>query len=516
MGVNDSEISVRSASEEGETPKQHVTASGRVLDRNWRAFFNVICAGVALMSDGYQNNLMTANNLVFAAKYPDVYDSTLSTRVSNALLIGEILGMIVIGLSCDLLGRKAAIALTTSCMVVGGILATAAHGKTTLGMFWMIIVMRGVVGFGSGGEYPASSTSASEAANETVKRRGGTFVLVTNLPLSLGGPFCIIVFLIVWEAANGYENLNTVWRVTFGIGCIWPLAIFIFRWRMSVTKLYKKSAFNHRAIPWLLVLRFYWRRLIGTCGAWFLYDFITFPNGIFSGTIISGLLKGDKNIEKTVEWQLLLGVIAIPGVFVGAWLCDRIGRKWTMLIGFSGYLVFGLVIGIAYERISKILGLFIVFYGIFNSFGNLGPGNMLGLVSSECYATGVRGSLYGLSAAVGKAGAAVGTQVFKPIQNHLGKKYTFIIAACVGVVGMLVTYFFIPHLREDDLMAEDVRFAEFLRANGYTGSLGYMGETIDDEIHETGYFSGSSDSEQNIDVKNVSPQVSPAKSISSY
>ena len=33
-----------------------------------------------------------------------------------------------------------------------------------------------------------------------------------------------------------------------------------------------------------------------------------------------------------------------------------------------------------------------------------------------------RGTCYGLSAAIGKTGAAVGTQAFTPIQNHLGKK----------------------------------------------------------------------------------------------
>jgi hypothetical protein len=32
------------------------------------------------------------------------------------------------------------------------------------------------------------------------------------------------------------------------------------------------------------------------------------------------------------------------------------------------------------------------------------------------------GTCYGLSAAVGKAGAAIGTQAFTPIQNNLGKK----------------------------------------------------------------------------------------------
>jgi hypothetical protein len=67
----------------------------------------------------------------------------------------------------------------------------------------------------------------------------------------------------------------------------------------------------------------------------FLYDFVTFPNGVFSGTIISSVVK-DKSIKKTAEWQLLLGAIALPGCLVGAWLCNRLGRPKTMMLGFSG------------------------------------------------------------------------------------------------------------------------------------------------------------------------------------
>ena len=116
------------------------------------------------------------------------------------------------------------------------------------------------------------------------------------------------------------------------------------------------------------------------------------------------------------------------------------------------------------------------------SFGNLGPGNMLGLTSTESYATAVRGTLCanfvevtrvqnlftdtlysdGFSAAIGKVGAVVGTQSFTPIRNNLGPQYTFIVyaervhsrltrflirflisAACCGLVGMIVTFFFI-------------------------------------------------------------------------
>lgn len=90
-------------------------------------------------------------------------------------------------------------------------------------------ISRGIIGFGVGGElitlcyisfvadelfkgeYPASSTSASEAANEhALKKRGPIFILVTNLPLSFGTPLAVIVFLIVFSACH-QSHYSTVW-----------------------------------------------------------------------------------------------------------------------------------------------------------------------------------------------------------------------------------------------------------------------------------------------------------------
>ena len=432
--------------------------------------FTIFAAGAALISDGYQNSLMTMTNVLLKTEYKKQYTSTVSTRVSNALLVGEIFGQIVVGLTCDYLGRKFAIIVTTAMIVIGGILATAANGHTINGMFWMLTVARGVVGFGTGGEYPASSTSASEAANErSLKSRGPIFIMVTNFPLSFGGPLSVSIFLIVLSACHE-KHLSTVWRVCFAIGVIFPLSVFYFRIRMLNSKLYRRGAIKH-SVPYLLVLRYYWKSLIGTCGAWFLYDFVTFPNGIFSGDIISSVVK-DSSIRKTAEWQLLLGSLALPGVFLGAFLCDRLGRKNTMMLGFSGYLVFGLIIGCAYDRITKIIPLFVVFYGLMLSSGNLGPGDMLGLLSSESYSTAVRGTCYGISAALGKTGAAVGTQVFTPIENNLGKRWTFIIAAICGVVGILVTYIFVENITGEDLAIRDQLFREYLVRNGWDGEMG--------------------------------------------
>lgn len=186
-------------------------------------------------------------------------------------------------------------------------------------------------------------------------------------------------------------------------------------------------------------------------------------------------------MTRIAEWNLLIGVIAIPGVIVGAFLIDRIGRKYTIIVGFTGYIVFGLAVGLAYDRLTKHMAGFIVLYGLMMSCGNLGPGDGMGLVSSESYATPVRGTAYGLSAAIGKVGAVVGTQVFTPIQDNLGKKWTFIIAAICGLAGVLVTFFFIPNLLEDDLMEEDIKYMNYLRDNGWTGSFGTNEELTHEE-----------------------------------
>jgi len=80
--------------------------------------------------------------------YPkSVFGSTIKTRLSNSFFIGEIIGQLVFGLAIDRIGRKAGVLLTTTMLILGVILSAAAHGKTDLGLFWML-----------GGFYLRSST----------------------------------------------------------------------------------------------------------------------------------------------------------------------------------------------------------------------------------------------------------------------------------------------------------------------------------------------------------------------
>lgn len=69
-------------------------------------WFTIFCAGFALISDGYQNNLLTLINPLFAKLYGTHYSASVKTRVSNSLLVGAILGQLSVGYICDRFGRK--------------------------------------------------------------------------------------------------------------------------------------------------------------------------------------------------------------------------------------------------------------------------------------------------------------------------------------------------------------------------------------------------------------------------
>ncbi|CAI1661177.1 Plasma membrane permease, mediates uptake of glycerophosphoinositol and glycerophosphocholine [Saccharomyces pastorianus] len=484
------------------------TRSETTKKEKWKNIVTIIASGFALISDGYVNGSMSMLNKLFVMEYGKKnYSSRVSTRVSNASLVGIIFGQFFMGISADYYSRKSCILVATTILVLGSALCAASHGTTVPGMFWVLTVMRGLVGIGVGAEYPTSTLSANESANEyTTTNRGGILVMVTNLPLAFGGPFASIIFLIVYKICSGTKHLEAIWRTVFALGCFWPLTVFYFRWKTATTEVYEKGRIK-RNIPYVLALKFYWKRLLGTCGTWFMYDFVTFPNGIFSSTIISSVIKDQNDLVKVAEWNLLLGVLAVLGVPIGAYFSDRIGRKYTLIIGFSGYIIFGLIIGCAYDQLSKITPLFIIFYALMNMLGNAGPGDMLGVISSESSATAVRGVFYGISAVTGKIGSVVGVECFQPIRDNLGARWTFIIAAICGLVGVLITIFFVPHSLENDLMKQDVEFHNYLVSNGWTGKMGF------DEIDEESVVKSFEDGGNSTDCNEKATEIISVKQV---
>lgn len=125
----------------------------------WGAYLTVLFAGFALLSDGYQNGIVSFVDSLFSRIYPKEYTTEISTRIANAALVGQIIGQIFFGLVVDRIGRKTGLIACTILVVVGAALAagsTGGKGGDLNGLFWMLTVTRGVLGVGVGCVSPVS------------------------------------------------------------------------------------------------------------------------------------------------------------------------------------------------------------------------------------------------------------------------------------------------------------------------------------------------------------------------
>lgn len=155
----------------------------------------------------------------------------------------------------------------------------------------------------------------------------------------------------------------------------------------------------------------------------------------------------------------------MPGTLGGAFLVDYLGPKYTMITGLLLQAVIGFIMSGAYKSLSNNIGAFAVVYGIFLSFGELGPGNCLGLLASKAGPTAVRGQFYGTAAAIGKVGAFVGTWVFPPMitafSHHgadpdRGNTGPFWVGSGLAILSAIIVFLFVQPLNHDGMHEEDI------------------------------------------------------------
>jgi MFS family permease len=144
--------------------------------------------------------------------------------------------------------------------------------------------------------------------------------------------------------------------------------------------------------PWLLCIKFYWKRLAIVSIIWFIYDFSAYAFGIYSSSILANLLGDNTALWKSFGWNVLINFFYMPGCIAGAFLADRFGPKWTLAAGVIAQGVVGFIMAGCYGPLSRpenIAG-FVIVYGIFLALGELGPGDNIGLVASKTSATSIR------------------------------------------------------------------------------------------------------------------------------
>ncbi|KAF2788008.1 MFS general substrate transporter [Melanomma pulvis-pyrius CBS 109.77] len=484
--VPEKDLNISSTAAKNEEPKVQAQAApiadidveyvtSPVLYSKRSIFFMVLFSGLAIGSDAYNSASMGQLLLLFGVLYPGTLSVATQSQLTNAFIIGLILGMLSFGFISDRLGRKSGAVLTTLFLAVGIIMSAVSHGKNDKGMFWMLTISRGIAGFGAGGEYPVAGAGTAESTDDSVrarKHRGFIFAMVADVSASLGFIFSglvpLLLLLCFRQQESQYEN---VWRISFALGVIPPVSIFWFRYRMAMSSAERKNSSRKTIMPYHLAIRRYWRPLLGSALAWFIYNYIAYPFGLFSSTIASSVGAGD-TLVKSYGWGTLINCFYLPGGFIGGYLSDKIGRRRTMALGFGLQACLGFIMGGALEHIQNHTGLFIFLYGLFLTLGEVGPGATIVATSSEFFPTSIRGQMLGLCAAASKAGAAIGTSVFKPIlasygdDTVRGNQAVFLIGSGFAVLGMLVAWFFIP-AHAPDLEQEDENWKVYLQDAGY-------------------------------------------------
>ncbi|KAJ4480012.1 putative metabolite transporter [Lentinula aciculospora] len=448
----------------------------------------IFACGTALFSDGYANGVISEVNTLLKRVYGDeVTAKNYSTIVSSVAFAGTVVGMLIFGYLSDKMGRKFGMMTATGIVAFFSLLSAASEGAhhSVGGTLAMLSACRFFLGIGVGAEYPCGSVSASEQTEQKSISKNAQhrwFALATNSMIDTGFVVSSFVPLVLYWIF-GPNHLRAVWRISLGLGFIPAMLVFIWRLSMDEPESYKKSSMKNVKIPYMLVLRRYWPSLAAISLTWFIYDFITYPFGIYSSTVIDNVTGGSDAIPVIFGWNIIINLFYIPGTIGGAFIVDYIGPKYCMITGLICQAVIGFIMSGLYEQLTSHVAAFAVVYGIFLSFGELGPGNCLGLLASKTSPTAVRGQFYGIAAAIGKIGAFVGTWAFPPMIEAFGGDTTvrgntgpFWVGSGLAVLSAIVTFLFIRPLSHDGMAEEDEKFRQYLDAHGFdTSTMGLGG-----------------------------------------
>ncbi len=418
----------------------------------------VLVSGVGFFTDAYDLFVISTVAALVAVQW---HLSTSQTSwVLGSAILGAFVGAIVFGRVADIVGRRKIYLLVAVIMVFGAVSSALAPNLLFL------VLARFVLGLGIGGDYPVSAVLMSEYANRNDRGRLVGLVFSMQALGLIVGP---LVALALLEAQVGSE---LTWRLLLGLGALPALGVIYLRSKIPESPRFQSivqgrasqagtelAAFSggvartsarltpasvDRGQPRRLGLGQYARDrrlarlLVGTAGAWFVFDYAYYGNTLSLPAILKGVDPG-AGLTAKLAWSLAMFVVfALPGYAMAVWWMDRIGHRKLQLIGFSVMAAAFLLLA-AIPVLTASVGAFLAVFGLSYFFVEFGPNVTTFVLPSEVFPVSARTTGHGMSAGVGKLGAFVGVFLVPALQDRFGLRPMLAMAAVAAFAGIFLT-----------------------------------------------------------------------------
>ncbi len=412
----------------------------------------VMVSGVGFFTDAY--DLFVISIVATMVKTQWHLTTTQTSWVTGSAILGAFIGALIFGRLADLLGRKLVYWLVAVVMIAGALSSAIAPSVA-----WLMVA-RFVLGLGIGGDYPVSAVMMSEYANRDDRGK------LVGLVFSMQALGLVIGPIVAMSLLAGGVSHGMTWRLLLAFGALPAAAAVYLRTKMPESPRFaarvkgeSADVLDHierysdvaiEASPTVyeqtgsmklrsfLSNRRMLRLVIGTAGAWFLFDYAYYGNTLSLPAILKDVDPSATLIGKLALTLLLFVVFAVPGYLLAVARMDRIGHRRLQLIGFAVMALAFVALGLI-PPLTEMVGPFIAVFGLSYFFIEFGPNTMTFVLPSEVFPTDVRTTGHGIAAGIGKLGAFIGVFLVPQLQSGIGLRGMLFVAGIASIGGLLVT-----------------------------------------------------------------------------
>jgi MFS family permease len=433
-------------------PSQTVS---ELLDEAPRSRFHrraVVISGMGFFTDAY--DLFVIGTVAAILKTQWNLSTSQTSWVTGGAILGAFIGAFVFGRLADVLGRKTVYTTVAAIMIVGALASAFAPN------FLALVFARFFLGLGIGGDYPVSAVLMSEYANRADRGR------LVGLVFSMQALGLIVGPLVGLTLLSAGTSDSLTWRIMLGLGAVPAAAVIYLRAKMPESPRFRATVKgeHERAAEELhqfaggaiasarasastrerLSLRAFVTNprmlslVVGTAGAWFLFDYAYYGNTISLPSILLEVSPNATLVGKLWLTLAIFVVFALPGYALAVWRIDRIGHRKLQLIGFAVMAACFALLG-AVPALTTTVVPFVAIFGFSYLFTEFGPNTTTFVLPSEVFPAEMRATGHGVAAGIGKFGAFVGVFLVPQLQIHIGLRGMLLVAACSALAGLLVT-----------------------------------------------------------------------------